>query len=409
LPILLLASKAHADTLSRHPQLEVSQVLDKPISPESLRAAVRNLLALKETKATLPSHWIEAGSGHPSIIFKSEPMRQVMRSIEKARHSKAPVLIRGESGTGKELVARAIAESDLGGGKFVTVNCCALTDTLIESELFGHARGAFSGALQDRPGLFETAEGGTLFLDEIGDFPLRSQAKLLRVLQEGEFRRVGENKLRHAHVRVLAATNRDLESAVAERSFRDDLYYRLNVLPIQLPSLRERSVDIPALLEHFLNKHASTHLPHPQLTEPALQLIIAHPFPGNVRELENLAHRLQHSGLNPVDADFITQTLGSGLPGDNTALLGNEKAKGTFSELSRPENYEALKKTLSDLEKEFLTAQLESNDFVVADAAKAMGITRTALHNRMAKLGIPTRYRKHKALPHPGLAPASEE
>ena len=228
-----------------------------------------------------------------NIIGASGRMRQVYEMIGRVAKSNATILIRGESGTGKELVASAIHYNSLRADKpFIKVNLAALPETLVESELFGHERGAFTGALQRKPGRFELAQGGTVFLDEIGDLPPSVQLKLLRVIQEREFTRLGGNTTLKADVRLLAATHRDLEQAVAQAAFREDLYYRLNVFPIYLPPLRERQADIPVLAEHFLIKYAGEYQkPVKRLSAPALDLLMQYPWPGNVRELENIIER----------------------------------------------------------------------------------------------------------------------
>jgi Nif-specific regulatory protein len=228
-----------------------------------------------------------------NIIGTSGRMREVFEMIERVAKSNATILIRGESGTGKEMVASALHYNSLRADKpFIKVNLAALPETLVESELFGHERGAFTGAMQRKQGRFELAQGGTIFLDEIGDLSLNVQLKLLRVIQEREFTRLGGTVTLKADIRLLAATHRDLEQAVSSGIFREDLYYRLNVFPIYLPPLRERMADIPALSEHFLNKFAEEHAkPVKRLSAPALDLLMQYPWPGNVRELENIIER----------------------------------------------------------------------------------------------------------------------
>ena len=226
--------------------------------------------------------------GFSGIIARSASMHRVFRLIDQIRDTEANVLISGESGTGKELVARALhARSHRAAGPLVVVNCGALPEALLESELFGHARGAFTGAVRDRPGRFEVAEGGTLFLDEVGDLPLSLQVKLLRVLQSHSFERLGENRTRQVDVRVLAATHVNLERAVAERRFREDLYYRLCVVPIEIPPLRERKEDLDLLIRHFLGRIGRARHRALRLSPAAMRAMLSHDWPGNVRELEN--------------------------------------------------------------------------------------------------------------------------
>ncbi len=403
---LALARKAKA----LHPELRIA-ILAEPTTPEweqkvralgierfSLGAAGTEKLRedLGRLLSQTPAHPSPAaGNIDPpvrpaAIVGVAEPIQELFRIIERARHSRAPVLIQGESGTGKELVARAIAQGGPSEGKMTVVNCCALSDNLIESELFGHARGAFSGALADREGLFETADGGTLFLDEIGDLPLRSQTKLLRILQEGEFRRVGENRLRHVQVRILAATNRNLREAVEHRHFREDLYYRLNVIPVYLPPLRERLSDVPHLALHFLHKHRHKNQAAMHFSESAVGRLARYPYPGNVRELENIVQR----ALSLARGSVITER---DIEGCLQPLDRVVQTTPAFPGHTYPE----LKQHLRAWEKSFLEERLRAHGFQVSETAQALGIARTALHNRIKALGIHT----EKALRDPASEP----
>src|SRR5690606_14913680 len=276
LPVFILTAHGSYEVARKAQSIGADDYLLKPVNPDQLHAALAKALEKSSRVKGGPlSKLGETGYASQNIIGASEPMQEVFRLIEKARNSRGHVLIRGESGTGKELVARAIfsAEIAVASHNFVIVNCCAISEGLIESELFGHARGAFSGAVSDREGLFEVADGGTIFLDEIGDIPLSSQTKLLRILQEGEFRRVGENKVRHVNVRVIAATNRHLEDAIKKGHFREDLYYRLNVIPIGLPALRARISDVPQLVRHFLAKQQERRIAKVGGADDALALL----------------------------------------------------------------------------------------------------------------------------------------
>ncbi|GAB4212766.1 MAG: sigma-54 dependent transcriptional regulator [Sandaracinaceae bacterium] len=263
-------------------QDEVLLTLRKAEEREELRRENR---ALREAA--------RAQARFEEMLGQSEEMRRVFRTVEKAAGYATTVLVQGESGTGKELVARALhRRSPRKDRPFVAVNCGAIPEALLESELFGHKRGSFTDATSDKAGLFEEADGGTLFLDEIGELPAKLQVKLLRVLQEGTIRRIGETKDRKVDVRVVTATARDLETEVEEGRFREDLFYRLNVLPITVPPLRERKSDIPLLVEHFLAKHnARLHTRVRSITPGAMKVLLAYPWPGNVRELENLMER----------------------------------------------------------------------------------------------------------------------
>lgn len=227
------------------------------------------------------------------LIGCSPAMKEVFRELVQVGQSKATVLLRGESGTGKGLIAKLIHENSPRAGKpFIKVNCAALSETLLESELFGHEKGSFTGAIQGRKGRFELADGGTLFLDEIGDLPLPVQVKLLRILQEMEFERVGGVDTLSVDIRTIAATHRELENAILEGTFRQDLYYRLNVIPIRLPPLRERREDIPLLMSHFLEKFSKENNKKISLSKELIQLLVRYDWPGNVRELENCMERL---------------------------------------------------------------------------------------------------------------------
>ena len=248
----------------------------------------------------------QARYGLHHIVGRSAALRELLDRAMRVAPTEATVLITGESGTGKELIARALhAASRRAGKPFVPVNCAAITETLLESELFGHARGAFTGATRARRGLFEEASGGTLFVDEIAETAPGFQAKLLRAIQEGEIRRVGESLPIHVDVRVIAATNQDLKAAVAEKRFREDLFYRLNVVPLRIPPLRERPEDVPVLALHFLEKHAERTGERKALTPGALEKLVAYPWPGNVRELENMLHQAAalapHAVLSEAD------------------------------------------------------------------------------------------------------------
>jgi DNA-binding NtrC family response regulator len=383
LPVFILTAHGSYDVARKAQTIGADDYLLKPVNPDQLHAALAKTFEKgTRTKAGAALAKLgESGYASQNIIGASEPMAEVFRLIDKARHSRGNVLIRGESGTGKELVARAIysAEVNAAAHNFVIVNCCAISEGLIESELFGHAKGAFSGAVSDREGLFEVADNGTIFLDEIGDIPLRSQTKLLRILQEGEFRRVGENKVRHVNVRVIAATNRNLEEAIKQGHFREDLYYRLNVIPIHLPPLRSRIVDVPPLVRHFLAKHQKRNLNKVAATDEAMDLLTHYSYPGNIRELENIIQRAisfakgPHISKSEVEAYLKTGTSHAPQP----LVVALDK-----------QTYPTLKSHLRKIERDYVLAKLKACGGSVSDAAKLMEVTRTALHNKMKKLGI---------------------
>jgi DNA-binding NtrC family response regulator len=302
------------------------------------------------------------------IIGSSLAINKVRELISKAVDSQGPVLIEGESGAGKELVARAIASSYR---KYVVVNCSAIPENLFESELFGHIRGAFTGANTDRIGLFEEASGGCLFLDEIGDIPLAVQTKLLRALQESEIRPVGSNINKKVNLRVLAATNRNLKEATLRGEFREDLYYRLNVIPITVPPLRERKQDIPLLIKRFLGLY-SKHFSIPEITPEALKALKEYQWPGNIRELENVIHRAVS------------------LCKDQNITLHDLAIQQTpFHSEKWPEaDWEQFKAWKESKEAEFIEEKLILNQGSITRTAEALGITRTALHNRITKLEL---------------------
>jgi two-component system nitrogen regulation response regulator GlnG len=323
-------------------------------------------------------------------------MQQVFKMVGRVAHSEAPVMITGESGTGKELVARAIHHySGRNTKAFVAINCAAIPEQLLESELFGHEKGAFTGAVGMRVGRFEQSHGGTLFLDEIGDMPLALQGKILRVLQDGEFSRVGGNVTLKADVRIVAATNKNLEQEVAKKTFREDLFYRLNVVRVQLPPLRQRLEDVRLLAEYFLQKVAVQKLlPRLQLSEEALRVLEAHTWPGNVRELENTIQRacvLATSDLlTPRDIPFG--------PGEASATTGGTAAVASAAVEQTTESAIAvlLKAAQSTpdvqllpwLEREFTLYAMKATKGNQVRAAKLLGITRATLRKRIERFGI---------------------
>jgi len=303
--------------------------LSKPFKVDVLLNSIKNALAKKAQNFDLQN----ADEGFGEIIGNSEGINQVLWMTSQIANTNCTVLITGESGTGKELIARAIHEHSGRRNKLlVTINCVTLAETLLESELFGHVRGSFTGAVRDRKGLFQEADGGSIFLDEIGDITPQTQKKLLRVLQEGEIRRIGDNQPIRVDVRIIVATNRDLEAEVEKGNFRQDLYYRLNVIPIHLPPLRERRDDIPLLAHHFLKKYAQEiGKEPPSLTPEALECLIAYAWPGNIRELENIIERAialsNKKILDPEDLMFGIRKIGdSRRQPDGSTLAEMEKS-----------------------------------------------------------------------------------
>jgi len=308
-----------------------------------------------------------------NIIGTSGRMREVFEMIERVAKSNATILIRGESGTGKEMVASALHYNSLRADKpFIKVNLASLPETLVESELFGHERGAFTGAMQRKQGRFELAQGGTIFLDEIGDLSLNVQLKLLRVIQEREYARLGGTATLKADIRLLAATHRDLEQSMSQGIFREDLYYRLNVFPIYLPPLRERMADIPALSEYFLNKYAEEHAkPVKRLSAPALDLLMQYPWPGNVRELENIIER----AVLVCDEDTI---LSVHLP----PTLQRQEPGG---------DHRGLSAQVSHLERELITEALRQTRGNQSQAAQILDTSLRILGYKIKQYGIEAR------------------
>jgi two-component system NtrC family response regulator len=293
LPIIVITAYGSVDNAIRATQSGINDYLTKPFSIEALRFVIdRNmhLQKLRDENQQLKKELYDRYAPE-NIIGQSSMIKNLLEIVDKAAASGATVLITGESGSGKELIARALHQKSARKNQpFIAINCAAIPENLMESELFGHLRGAFTGAIRDYAGKFELADGGTIFLDEIGDLPVEMQAKLLRVLQEHEIQRVGDARLRRIDVRVLAATNRNLQEILKQGRFREDLYYRLNVLPLHIPPLRQRREDIPILLHHFIRKMEPSR--RITLSEKAMEALVNYDWPGNVRELENVVERM---------------------------------------------------------------------------------------------------------------------
>ena len=322
----------------------------------------------------------EIGDRFGDIVGVSEGIRRVLGAVEKVGPTDSSVLIYGESGTGKELVARALHRSSLrAAGPFVRVNCGALPRELVESELFGHEKGAFTNAVRQRKGKFELAEKGTIFLDEIADLPLDTQVNLLRVLQEKEFDRVGGEATLQADVRVVAATNRPLKEMVADGSFREDLYYRLEVIPLFLPPLRERREDIPLLVGHFLErKSREINVPLRRLTDEALKILCDYPWPGNVRELENIIERTivlsDGEVIGPADLPLEGMDIPAAEDGADAAVPAGQET--------------SLTDQLEGLERELITRAMQQARGVKTQAAELLGIKTSALYYKLEKYGV---------------------
>jgi DNA-binding NtrC family response regulator len=367
-------------------ELGASAFLCEPFPPEELALAVQR--ALERRRLETQNRSLRAAMGQRfqlgGIVARDPALRRILQTVEALADTRATILIQGESGTGKSLLARTIHElSSRRAGPFVEVNCGALPAGLLESELFGHARGAFTGALRDRPGKFEAADGGTIFLDEIGVAPPELQVKLLRVLQDKSFERLGETRTRTADVRVLAATNSDLELEVREGRFREDLFWRLNVVGLRLPPLRERAADVPLLAEHFLQRFAREHArPERPLSPAALARLATHAWPGNVRELE---HALERAVLLAPGASIEPEDLVAGMgtradagaapPGDPAPLLPLRLGV-------------ALRKALEEPEREIIRRTLELNGGSRQETARMLELNRATLFNKMRKYDL---------------------
>ena len=352
-----------------------SDFVTKPFELDALRIKARNLLEQGELEREVARlrDQVEDRQQLGAMVGKSEIMRDVFRTIERIARAEATVLISGESGTGKELAARAIHDlSKRGGGPFVAVNCGAIPTELVESELFGHEKGAFTGATERRIGRLEAADGGTLFLDEIGELEPNVQVKLLRALQERTFERVGSSQSTSVDIRFVAATNRNLAEEVAAGRFREDLYYRVAVVPVELPALRERREDIPLLATTFVTRRESKK----QLSRPALAALEGYGWPGNVRELENA---IEH-GLALCDGDTIDL-------GDLPVSVGRTgQAEALRDQLRQGEaNYED---TVQRFETEILLEALETHHWNQTRTGKALGLTRRVLKTKMDKFGL---------------------
>jgi DNA-binding NtrC family response regulator len=367
-PVIVITAFGSVEQAVGMVQSGAFQYLTKPFNKEKLLGLVDKALEQSAPRREQARLLRELPLTPPRIIGASKPMRELFEQIAKTSRSVSTVLITGESGTGKELVARAIHETSERKGAFVPVNCAAIPAELMESELFGHTGQAFTGAKQARAGLFESADQGTLFLDEIGEMPLAVQPKLLRVLQEGRARRVGAAREREINVRVIAATNRDLEKEVSEGRFRDDLYWRLNVIHLHIPPLRERPFDIPLLVEHFITKIAekSGHAPL-NVPPEALATLTAYSWPGNARELENVIERACALAAGPdLTPDDLPERVRSN--GQTGAMIARARER---------------RMTLRELEKEYIVEALRMTGGNKSRAAEILGIDRRTLHRKL--------------------------
>ncbi len=374
--VIMISGHGTIDTAVEATRKGAYDFLEKPLDTDRLLVTLRNALEVKGLSASVERLLSQVESRH-EIVGSSFQIRQVLERTERVGATDARVLITGENGTGKELVARAIHRlSSRRERPFVEVNCAAIPSELIESELFGHIKGSFTGAVADRAGKFEQAHGGTLFLDEIGDMSLAAQAKVLRALEQGVVTRVGSSKAIQVDVRVVAATNKDVEVEIREGRFREDLYYRLNVVPIEIPPLRERREDIPMLVRHFLDLLEKTDRITPREISPAaLDRLQALDWPGNVRELRNTVERLLILSSGPVIGAEDVEFLASG--GEGGGTLG--------AELLQAESFSDFKE---QAERAYLLQKLREYDWNVSETARGVDMPRSNLYKKIERYGL---------------------
>ena len=379
--VIMITAYASTDTAIQAMKRGAYDYIIKPFNNDeillTIEKALKNSQLQRENRRLQQE--LEKRYGFGNLIGKSPAILKVYELIQRVAQTRANILITGESGTGKELVARAIHYTGPRKDQpFVTVNCGAIPEQLMESEFFGHEKGAFTGAIKTRDGYFAAADGGTIFLDEIGEIPPALQVKLLRVIQEKSFMRVGSTVERAVDIQVVSATNRDLESAVSEGSFREDLFYRLNVITIDLPPLRERSSDIPLLINHFLQKYNREYEHDIDcVSREALKLLLNYTYPGNVRELENIIER----GVIMETGTVIT-------PASLPPVLTRPATNGTVVGLRLPEDGLDLEKTLAELEHQLINQALERCDHNKTKAAKLLGLSFRSFRYRLEKLDL---------------------
>lgn len=378
--VIVMSGHGSIETAVQATKLGAYDYLEKPLDSEKITILVRNALHQRKLEEENLNFRIQV-ERHLQLVGDSSVMNKLREQIAAAAPTHSRVLIFGENGTGKELVARSIHRQSLRRQRpFVEVNCAAIPETLIETELFGHERGAFTGAVAQKRGKFDSADGGTLFLDEIGDMSLATQAKLLRVLQEQQFTRVGGNKLITVNVRVIAASNKDLRQEIEKGNFREDLYYRVNVLPIEVPPLRARREDVPALTRHFLKIQAEEQgMKLKDITTGALNVLARHDWPGNIRELRNQVERLMIMvPTTPIDvADVLPFMPGS--------------PAGSVTWVSPLEAYDSLRDARRAFERDYIAIRLRENGWNVSKTADDLKIERSHLHRKIKSLNVELR------------------
>jgi len=386
IPVVMISGHATIEDAVAATRLGAFDFMEKPLDRNRVMVTVRN--ALERRKMWREVHDLRrAVDARYELLGNSQVMQDLKRQIAKVAPTRSRVLITGESGTGKELIARAIhRNSSVSTGAFVKVNCAAIPPELIESELFGHERGAFTGAVAKKRGLFEVAAGGTIFLDEIGDMSLPAQAKVLRVLQTGEFQRVGGEATMTTDSRVVAATNRDLEQMVKDGQFREDLFFRLNVVPIRSPELKERPDDIPLLVESFVRECCDDNgLGYKPVDEPVFERLKQYEWPGNVRELRNVVERLVIMSDEVIREKDLPPYLGGPRAAGARALAAGPPSSSI--DLGRYAG-KSLREFREEVETEFIRIRLAEFEWNISRTAQALGIERTNLHKKLRALGI---------------------
>ncbi|MGV1099227.1 sigma-54-dependent transcriptional regulator [Thiovibrio sp. JS02] len=381
LAVIMISGHGTIETAVQATRLGAYDFIEKPPSYDKIILSINNALHLSQLKKE-NLIFRQQSAGKKQLTGNSPAMAQLRQLVERVAPTDAWVLIRGEHGTGKELVAQTIHRLSRSAHKpMIELNCAAIPEELIESELFGHEKGAFTGATAGRRGKFDLADGGVLFLDEIGDMSLKTQAKVLRILQEQKFERVGGAKTIHVDVRVLAATNKDLEQEIENGNFRADLFYRLNVVPIHVPALRDRLEDIPLLVSDFVVDNARKGLGKKKFTAGALQVLMQHRWPGNVRELRNFVERVMI--MSP--AEIVDEALVVSLLGRGTAAGGEIPASAGLAALYHALSYKEAKKIF---EREYLKQRLGENDGNISQTAEQIGLERSHLHKKMKTLAL---------------------
>ena len=405
-PVIMLTATSGIDTIVTTMRAGAVDFIVKPANPERVVVSIRNALKMSSLSGEVKrlTRKSEGGMNFDDMIASAPAMRQVVRLGQRAATSDIPVLILGESGVGKEVIARCIqGASERAGKPFVTVNCGAIPENLVESILFGHEKGAFTGAVSKSLGKFVEADGGTLFLDEIGELPLDMQVKLLRALQEGEVDAVGARRPTKVDVRIISATNKDLAEQVKAGAFREDLYYRLNVFPVEMPSLRERKEDVPALVEHFISRfNASEDRDVQGASDETLQMLCAHDWPGNVRQLENAVFRAvilcegrelqphdfpQISGIMPEMADL--PPVPARTTAANDPVEASLEAGDPVSAAAAASGPVAIKtedgeiRTLSDIERDVIEYAIDFYQGHMSEVSRRLGIGRSTLYRKI--------------------------